>query len=97
MTTQEAIKRLEVLAASIEWEEPLDYQIALDMAIHALQLIGGDIGAAWHEIADDIYKCTSCRFEICATGCIDPDEYINIYKYCPQCGRKMEVRKRERH
>lgn len=37
MTIAEAINIIEILKAQIEWEEPLDYQIALDMAINALK------------------------------------------------------------
>ena len=37
MTRQEAIKELELIKARIEWEYPLEYQIAFDMAIKALE------------------------------------------------------------
>lgn len=37
MTPQEAIKILEVAKAECEWNAPLDYQEAFDMAISALQ------------------------------------------------------------
>lgn len=38
-----------------------------------------------HEIA----RCSKCNFLIDASGCIDPEEYISIYKYCPNCGADM--------
>ena len=38
MTKEEAIKMIEIAKAEIEWDYPLDYQIAFDMAIEALKL-----------------------------------------------------------
>lgn len=37
MTLQEAIKTLEIAKAEVEWNYPLDYGIAIDMAIKALK------------------------------------------------------------
>ena len=37
MTYTEAIEFIKVAKAEIEWEYPLDYQIALDMAIQVLE------------------------------------------------------------
>lgn len=37
MTIDEAINNLELIKTAIEWEYPLDYQVALDMAIDALK------------------------------------------------------------
>ena len=37
MTTEEAIRILQVVKAEIEWNAPLDYQEAIDMAIEALE------------------------------------------------------------
>lgn len=37
MTNEQAIEILEVLKAEKEWECPLDYQIAIDLAIEALK------------------------------------------------------------
>lgn len=37
MTKKEAISLLKLAKAEIEWEYPLDYQLALDMAIEALK------------------------------------------------------------
>lgn len=38
-----------------------------------------------HEIA----RCSKCSFLIDASGCVDPEEYISIYRYCPRCGADM--------
>ena len=37
MTREEAIKIIEVAKAEVEWEAPLDYQIAFDLAMEALK------------------------------------------------------------
>ena len=37
MTNKEAIETLKVAKSEIEWEYPMDYQIALDKAIKALE------------------------------------------------------------
>lgn len=37
MTNEEAIETLKVAKSEIEWEYPMDYQIALDKAIKALE------------------------------------------------------------
>jgi hypothetical protein len=37
MTREEAIKTIEIALAEVEWDYPLDYAVAFDMAIAALQ------------------------------------------------------------
>lgn len=43
----------------------------------------------WVEIGDEPYdewECDRCGFVIDGSGCIDPEEYRDIYIYCPHCG-----------
>jgi rubredoxin len=50
----------------------------------------------WVEIGDEPYdewECDVCGFVIDGSGCIDPEEYRDVYKFCPNCGADM--RKRE--
>ena len=57
MTPEEAIKTLKIAKAEVEWNYPLDYGIALDMAIEALekQLPKKPI---------DKYNCPRCRGQL---------------------------------
>ena len=46
----------------------------------------------WVEIGDEPYdewECDRCGFVIDGSGCIDPEEYRDIYIFCPHCGAKM--------
>ena len=43
----------------------------------------------WHE-DEDICNCSECEFEIDATGCIEPMEYVGVFHYCPNCGAHMK-------
>ena len=47
----------------------------------------------WVEIGDEPYdewECDVCGFVIDGSGCIDPEEYRDVYKFCPNCGAYME-------
>ena len=50
MTNEKAIEILKVAKAEIEWEYPLDYQIALDIAIKSIE----DWNIAIQEIKENI-------------------------------------------
>lgn len=46
----------------------------------------------WVEIGDEPYdewECDRCGFVIDGSGCIDPEEYRDIYIFCPHCGSMM--------
>ena len=81
MTTQEAIDTIRTAIAQEEWDYPLDYAAAFDMAIGALEKMetveptpGGrdDIeGIYWH-------TCPECHADIAMWD-----------RYCRGCGRKV--------
>ena len=46
----------------------------------------------WVETGDEPYdewECDVCGFVIDGSGCIDPEEYRDVYKFCPNCGADM--------
>ena len=55
--------------------------------IDAVSVVQGEW--IWHE-DDDICNCSECEFEIDATGCIEPMEYVGVFRYCPNCGARMK-------
>lgn len=42
----------------------------------------------------EVWECDHCGFVIDGSGCIDPYDYRDTYKFCPNCGADMrEVEK----
>lgn len=47
----------------------------------------------WVEIGDepfDEWECDKCGFVIDGSRCVDPEEYRDIYIFCPHCGCRMK-------
>ena len=61
MTREEAIKIIEVAKAEVEWEAPLDYQIAFDMAIEALKQPEHQMSDATENLKDLIMEVFDMR------------------------------------
>ena len=57
MTLEEAISTIEIAKAECEWNAPLDYQIAFDMAIEALEK-----QSKWIPVSEEMAKfpCLAC-------------------------------------
>ena len=82
MTVEEAIKTIQIAIAEVEWEYPLDYSIAFETAINALekQIPKKPINEECY------YICPCCRGEL---GVSDDDIFIyklSMPKYCSNCG-----------
>lgn len=46
----------------------------------------------WVEIGDEPYdewECDVCGCVIDGSGCVDPEGYRDIYRFCPRCGSYM--------
>lgn len=87
MTPKEAIKILEIAKAEVEWNYPLDYAIAIDMAISALEKqIPKKPISLGEDIDRDVGQCPNCKEII--------DTYED-YKYCSDCGQAIDWRDEE--
>lgn len=72
MTNQEAISAIQTAKGECEWNAPIDYQIAFDMAIEALKK---QIPRKY-VLKDGYSVCANCEETI-----------VNDYYYCPNCGQ----------
>ena len=87
MTPKEAIKILEAAKAEVEWNYPLDYAIAIDTAIEALEKqIPKKPISLGEDIDRDVGQCPNCKEII--------DTYED-YKYCSDCGQAIDWRDEE--
>lgn len=82
MTAEEAIKTIQIAIAEVEWEYPLDYSIAFETALNALekQMPKKPINE------EHYYICPRCRDDL---GVSDDDIFIyelSMPKYCSNCG-----------
>lgn len=92
MTTKEAIQTIEAAKAEVEWNYPLDYAVAFEMAIKALEKQIPKRAISTY-IGD--YKCPTCENYIEIT-----DDDLYVYKieppeYCPNCGQALDWGEKE--
>ena len=76
MTAQEAIKILEVARSECEWNAPLEYQGAFDLAIEVLE----------KQIPKEIVKPESPYFKYACPTC---GNYPLSGHYCSECGQAV--------
>lgn len=91
MTAEEAIKTIQVAIAEVEWNYPLDYSIAFETAIEALE----------KQIPKKItYEATLQRCATCPTCKNVLDEFIELipgqpkirvtFTHCHFCGQALD-------
>ena len=96
MTYEEAIKAIKVAIAEVEWNYPMNYAVAFETAISALEKriakkpIPHIVKPVESPIQIDngrwgkgttVYKCPNCG------------EWVSkIYKHCPECGQALKWR-----
>ena len=82
-----------------EWRALNDLQYGtnrgLSLAIEAIEDLPPvtQKSGVWVEIDDEpheVWECNHCGFVIDGSGCIEPYEYRDTYKYCPNCGAYMK-------
>ena len=84
MTPQEAIKNIEIAIAEVEWEYPMEYAIAFEIAIKALekQMPKKPIKSDRQEIRYTLtYDCPTCGRQFTGTG---------FAGYCYHCGQALD-------
>ena len=89
MTNEDAIKTINLAMAEVEWDYPMDYTVAFEMAIDALEkqvqkkpiktkiatLNKSPEAISW----ESIHCCPRCESNLAPQ-----------YKYCPQCGLEID-------
>lgn len=92
MTTEESIETIKIAIADVEWNYPLDYSIAFEKAIEALEkqmplraiplTVKTDCasigGAIWRK-GTTVYECPKC------SAFISP-----MYNFCFKCGQRLD-------
>lgn len=82
MTPEEAIKTIQVAIAEVEWEYPMNYSVAFETAIEALEKQIPKKPTS----EECYYICPCCRGDL---GVSDDDIFIyelSMPKYCSNCG-----------
>lgn len=88
MKSKEAIETIKIAIAEVEWNYPMDYVVAFETAIEALEKqiptsmdVEGD-GYADGVMIYDTWICPRCgkHYEL---------EY-DYYDYCPNCGQALD-------
>lgn len=75
MTSEEAIKTIQVAIAEVEWEYPLDYSVAFETAIEALEK------QIPNKLKDDGWLyCPICGRDV----------LMDRFDYCPDCGQALD-------
>lgn len=90
MINQEAIETIKIAIAEVEWNYPMDYSIAFDMAITALEK---QIPKKPEEYEDKYYACSVCgnvllhKWEKYPTKLMSKN---NGLPYCLSCGKAID-------
>lgn len=90
MTPDEVIKTLELAKAEVEWNYPMDYAVAIDEAIEA---VDKQIPKEPKEYEDKFYACPNCenillmKWKKYNTELMDKK---NGLPYCLGCGQAID-------
>lgn len=83
MTTKEAVETIKIAIAEVEWNYPLDYSIAFEKAIEALEK---QMPKKPYDV-DTEYKtfdCPECLSKLYT------DDDMQDCGYCPVCGQDLD-------
>ena len=90
MTPQEAIETIKIAIAEVEWDYPMDYTIAFEEAITALEK---QIPKKPKEYEDKYYACPNCGNVTMMKWERYPDRLMdksNGLPYCLGCGQRLD-------
>ena len=88
MTAKEAIKTIQVAIAEVEWEYPLDYSVAFETAIEALEKQIPK--KPKYEDVDNIYGAIKRTCTACGDVCMVSKGAKPYEHYCRQCGQALD-------
>lgn len=91
ISLQDAIKAIDEKAKRIKNEDTLNGLAGAVGILFDLPSVTQKSGV-WVEIDDEpheVWECDHCGFVIDGSGCIEPYEYRDTYKFCPNCGCAM--------
>lgn len=92
MTASEAIETIKVAIAEVEWDYPMEYAVAFEVAIsalekqvpkkatpHRVEVPKIKIGHGYWGKGTTVYKCPCCGTFV-----------SRIYKHCHHCGQALD-------
>ena len=83
MTPQEAIETIKVAIAEVEWDYSMDYTVAFEEAIKALEKqIPKKPSGDYHSVPH--YRCPNCNREVVLY------KDSTRYPYCKYCGQRLD-------
>ena len=86
MNLKEVIKTLELAKAEVEWNYPMDYAVAIDEAIKAMEKQIPKKPVSKYKYRDGENVCPSCETE---NRC----RIVMFWeKFCPDCGQAINWR-----
>ena len=84
MNPKEVIKTLEIAKAEVEWNSPMDYAVAIDEAIKAMEKQIPKKPVSKYKYRDGENVCPSCETE---NRC----RIVMFWeKFCPDCGQAID-------
>ena len=94
MANKEAIETIKIAIAEVEWDYPMDYAVAFETAIEALEkqelkrttyIHLNTRYTHWGRVRHDQFRCCNCGLTKEFV-----DGHASQYKFCPQCGRRID-------
>lgn len=85
MTAEETISILKIAIAEVEWNYPMDYAVAIETAIQALEKQIPKKPIAKPYFYGKRYYCSECKHYVCA-------DYNTKESYCSKCGQALDWR-----